>query len=244
MSKFTETIDLLKSASAWDKFSLKRFGVEFDRTQYTPLNMLIRGRSYYDPETATTRDFLKRAPFEALLTVGYNRLTQASEDITEEDLKTLRTDESVEAKHYKNPLASLMLSLVNLLETDSQESQDLAAGKGKRVTTIRTISVSDETIAEPLIQPTTPPQTQPHFPTSFKTPDSKRKISETSFGTRSTESTPNRLVHAEAKVQSLQNTFVQTIIKALWFDKIVIPWAQGRVMFLTYAEFFLITTCS
>ena len=74
MSRFTETIDPLKSASAWDKFSLKRFRVEFDRTQYTPLNMLIRDRSYYDPETATTRDFLKRTSFEALLTVGYNRM--------------------------------------------------------------------------------------------------------------------------------------------------------------------------
>jgi hypothetical protein len=71
MSKYTETIDLLKSASAWDKFSLKRFGVKFDRTQHTPLNALIADRSYYDPETVTTRDFLQRASF---LTVVDNRL--------------------------------------------------------------------------------------------------------------------------------------------------------------------------
>lgn len=177
--------------------------------------MLIRDRSYYDPETATTRDFLKRTSFEALLMAGYNRIIQASEDITEEDLKTLRTDESVEAKHFENPLATLVLSLVNLLETDSQESQDLAAEKGKRIMTIRMIGDSDETIAEPMIRPATPPHTQPRFPTSFKISDNKRKISEASFGTRSTESIPNKLGHAEAKVQSLQNTFVQTIIKAL-----------------------------
>ena len=32
MTKFNETLDLLKSASAWDKFSLVRFGVEFEKT--------------------------------------------------------------------------------------------------------------------------------------------------------------------------------------------------------------------
>ena len=61
MSKFTETIDLLKSASAWDKLSLIRLGVKFDRSQHTPLNALITDRNFYDPETATTKDFLTRA---------------------------------------------------------------------------------------------------------------------------------------------------------------------------------------
>lgn len=150
-----------------------------------------------------------------------------------------RTDESVEAKHYDNPLRNLMLSLVNLLETDSQESQDLKAEKGKRIATIRTINASDELTSDTLGRPITPPYTEPRFPISFETPDNKPKISETSFGTRSTESTPNKLVHAEAKVQSLQNIFVQTIINELWFGKVVIPWAQGRHMFLTYAEFMI-----
>jgi hypothetical protein len=59
MSRFSETLDLLKSASAWDKFSLKRFGVEFERTTYTNLNMLIKDPQWYDPETeSTTEDFV------------------------------------------------------------------------------------------------------------------------------------------------------------------------------------------
>ena len=234
MSKFTETTDLLKSASAWDKFSLVRFGVEFYRTQHSPLHTLITDQRYYDPETATTKDFLKRASSKALLMAGYHRLLQASDDVTEEDLKVFRTDELVEAKHYDNPLRNFMLSLVNLLETDSQEAHELDVEKGKGVVVIRT---SDEQPLEPMTQSTTPPYTHTRFPTSFSTPDAKRKISETSFGTRSTDSTPNKLVQAEAKVQSLQNTFVQTIINELWFGKIVIPWAQGRHMFLTYTEF-------
>lgn len=60
MSKFTETIDLLKSASAWDKFSLNRFGVDFVRTEHTPLTTLITDQRYYDPRTETRRDFVRR----------------------------------------------------------------------------------------------------------------------------------------------------------------------------------------
>jgi hypothetical protein len=59
MSKFTETIDLLKSASAWDKVSLQRFGVVFDSSDYTPLTTLISDPRYYDPDTEAT-DFALR----------------------------------------------------------------------------------------------------------------------------------------------------------------------------------------
>ena len=61
---------------------------------------------------------------KTLLTAGYNRLIHASHDVTEEDLMAFRTDETVEAKHYQNPLRNFMLSLVNLLETDSQEAHE------------------------------------------------------------------------------------------------------------------------
>ena len=61
MSEFTETLDLLKSASAWDKFSLKRFGVKFERTKYTELNTLIEHWKWYDPNTETGfEDFAER----------------------------------------------------------------------------------------------------------------------------------------------------------------------------------------
>ena len=60
MSKFTETIDLLKSASAWDKFSLTRFGVDFKRTEHTALTTLITDQSYYDPRTETRGGFVRR----------------------------------------------------------------------------------------------------------------------------------------------------------------------------------------
>ena len=61
---------------------------------------------------------------------------------------------------------------------------------------------------------------KPRYPTSYNTPSGKRRISETSFGSRSTEATPTKLVHPEAKVQALQDTFVKTIINTLWLGKI------------------------
>ena len=63
MTKFSETLDLLKSASAWDKFSLTRFGVKFERTTYTELKTLITDERWYDPETETAaKRFLYRLP--------------------------------------------------------------------------------------------------------------------------------------------------------------------------------------
>ena len=177
---------------------------------------------------------------KGLLSVGFDRIIKASEEVTEDDLRTARIDEAVQDKLYENPLQDLMLSLVSLLETRSKESQERDTEKEKRSVTTISLSIEQENASSS--RPLTPPYTQPRLPDAFETPANKRKISETSFGTRSTESTPNKLVHAEAKVQSLQSKFVDTIINKLWSGKIDMPWVQGRHMFLAYTEFFLYAT--
>ena len=58
--KYDETLDLLKSASAWDKYSLGRFGVEFHRLGYTPLSVLIKDGEWYDVTTESKPSFAKR----------------------------------------------------------------------------------------------------------------------------------------------------------------------------------------
>lgn len=134
-----------------------------------------------------------------------------------------------------------MLGLVKLLETDSKESQSLEKDKGALTPAVIynpiPAPLPHEQSSEPSRQPYFPLSSQPRFPHSYDTPDSKRKISETSFGTRSTETTPIKLVHPEANVQSLQNKFVDAIIEELWSGGIDVPWVQGRHMFLDYAEF-------
>jgi len=159
--------------------------------------------------------------------------------VSTEELQRARLDKSIKRKLDGNPLQDVMLLLVDFLETDSQESQ--TSEKEKRSTTSRLVynassqSLPDNQTSSSAEPPTSTPYTQPRLLLSYQTPDNKRKISETSFGTCSTETTPNKLMHPEAKVQSLQNKFVDAIINRLWWGQIDIGWAKGRHMFLTYA---------
>ena len=57
--KYKETIDFVGSASAWDKFTLTRFGVDFDPIMETPLTNLIIDQRYYDPADSSPR-FVER----------------------------------------------------------------------------------------------------------------------------------------------------------------------------------------
>ena len=58
--KYKETIDFVNSASAWDKFTLTRFGVDFDTATETPLTELITDPKYYDPKSEPAREFAER----------------------------------------------------------------------------------------------------------------------------------------------------------------------------------------
>ena len=59
MRKYKEEIQLgeLASASSWSKFTLPRFCVDFQRTTFTPLEVLIMDSMWYDPETEISEDF-------------------------------------------------------------------------------------------------------------------------------------------------------------------------------------------
>jgi hypothetical protein len=239
MSQFTETLNL-ESTSSWDKFYLARFGVDFDRDEHTELETIIDPK-WYDPGTEKTKDFAKRIPScIELLMEGYFRIIEASESISEEDLRKARDDETVQEKLDANPLKFMLLKLTDLLETDSGESQERERKKYKKAPTIP----SSETSALPSTSetPSTPQFDQPRLPSSFETPadSNKRKASdpasESSYGKKSTDTTPHKLDHPEAMVQSLQNHFVAAIID-LWWGKVDISWARGRRMFLTYIEY-------
>jgi hypothetical protein len=139
-------------------------------------------------------------------------------------------------KLFDNPLQHVVLGLVDIFETDSKQSQQLEKDKMKQTITVpSTVSALDQQSSTPTVRPSTPDHP---FPTSYETPDHKRKLSETSFGTRSTDSTPTKLDQPEAKVQSLQDKFIAAIVTNVWIGgKIDLSWVQGRHMFLTYAEY-------
>lgn len=154
--------------------------------------------------------------------VGYDALIAASEGISEEDVRAARWNSAVREKLDGNPLEYIIFSLVNLLETDSEESRQREKKKLKYTVSLPNTPESSEhsyAIAE---RPSTPEFGQPRFPSSVSMDlrDTKRKVSDSSFGTKSTENTPTKLVHPEAKVQSLQDIFLSTIIKKLWWGQI------------------------
>ena len=162
-------------------------------------------------------------------------LINASMEVTEEILRSYDTDESIRDRYFLNPIEYLVPSLVNMLATDSKESQALEAKKNKRIPILvhNPLHASTATCG----RPRTPTESLPRFPqSSYQTPVQQRTISGASFGTHSTETTPNKLIHAEAKVQSLQNDFVKCVLSTLWSSRIQLSWVSGRKMYLVYEE--------
>jgi hypothetical protein len=124
------------------------------------------------------------------------------------------------AKLDENPLQYVLLSLVDLLEIDSEESREREKEKVKQIPPALYSLVS---AALPISQgsvlrgpASTPQYAGSQFTSSFQTPDHNRNISDTSFGTRSTDTTLTKLDQPGAKVQSLQKKFVDAIITKLW----------------------------
>lgn len=189
------------------------------------------------------------------------KVVDASNDVSLEELQRFRNDPEVIDKVYDSPLQALFLALVDLMETDSQESMEMMAGlRTKSATTtkpgsheidsspdqigsIAIASYTSQVLAPEIPPPFMQHSDHPRYPTSYVTPTKKRNISETTdstIPTRSTESTPKKMYHPETKVQSLQNKFMETLIQKVWKGTIAVPWVRGRKMFLTYSESSLI----
>jgi len=152
-------------------------------------------------------------------------------------LRRTREDEDVKRKLYKNPLKGFLLRLVSLLTTDSQEylssEKEKGAFSGIVPSSLPSTSTPDLKSSSSIL-----PSTPPYLPAANESGavDHKRKLSQTSIETQSTEMTPAKLVQPEDKVQALQHMFINNIVDHLWLGEVGIPWAKGRRMFLTYTE--------
>jgi hypothetical protein len=163
--------------------------------------------------------------------------------ITEEILREWDSADVMARKLWgKGPLEYLLPTLASLFTTDSQESKALDTIKNKQKpkmvhhpipasTPEQSTSLNDERSCEST-------QPQPRLPqSSYHTPIAQRTTSGSSFGTQSTETTPNKLVHTESKVQTLQNEFVKCILTKIWANEIPLSWVNGRRMSLVYCEY-------
>jgi len=74
----------------------------------------------------------------------------------------------------------------------------------------------------------------PRMPSTVTVTPQKRNISETSFGTASTETTPTKLTKPEQHIQLLQDTLVSDILLHVYRCDVPVPWAEGRELYLSY----------
>ena len=153
-------------------------------------------------------------------------------EVTREVLDTWHTNRNIRKKYLRSPLQDLLVNLASLHETPSQESQDLDKEKGKQTSQV---SYNPST-TEP---PSTP--SQPRYPTSYQTPDNKRKASEASLEHRSVLTTPNKLFQPETKIQALQKDFIEMILNKVHDRHVDVHWTKGRHMHLSYHECVSIT---
>src|SRR5208282_6747737 len=164
-------------------------------------------------------------------------------DITEEILRKWGSADVMTRKLWsKGPLEYLVPTLASLFTIDSQESKALETMKSKQKSKVvplpLPVSIPEWPISSESERPSTHTQTTPRFPqSSYQTPVTQRTTSGSSFGTHSTETTPNKLVHAEPKVQALQNKFVECILNKIWTSEISLSWVKGRRMSLIYNEY-------
>ena len=79
----------------------------------------------------------------------------------------------------------------------------------------------------------------PRQPNTLPSTPQKRNISDTSFGPRSTNTTPTKLIKPESSIQDLQNTLVREVRGAIYHAAVIrMPWPRGRTnMRLVYQPY-------
>ena len=172
------------------------------------------------------------------LIVELEEMLSASSQITEDDLKTLGVGATANKKLVNNPLRATFLALSEILIQRSEEAilreaeRSKEAREGKAARKIQTSTPKNK---DPV-----PIQMQsvagPRAPNTGSSTPQKRNFSDTSFGTRSTETTPTKLVKPEPSIQDLQGVLVRDVLNALYvIPRVPVPWARGRTnMFLSY----------
>ena len=139
-SKYSETM-LVGGPSGWDKFTLKLFSVNFDVNKYTPLKTVIKDEKWWDEFKSDTGEYgakshkyAKRTfPSRSDVDPGLRELIEASNSLSSEEVKTLRDNDELREELDGHILQDIFLHLSKLVITDSQESQNLAAFKRRKL---------------------------------------------------------------------------------------------------------------
>jgi hypothetical protein len=203
--------------------------VLYGRDEYTAL---LKGHDVY--ALGSEPEFDERfLPLVIELILGVSGLLSASLSFTEADLKTYTTKE-LATKLKNNPLKRTFQCLGFILIQQSKEARERESERAKaerEARVARKLATTNST-TQPGIP--SPPIRQP---STFPTTPQKRNISDTSFGARSAETTPTKLVKPEAEIQRLQSTLVDDILEALYDQSFIeVEWAEGRELTIQYTS--------
>src|SRR5215471_14533271 len=173
-----------------------------------------------------------------MLTVEYQALLDASNEISVEDLKNSFSVE-VEEKLRNNPLQRSLQKLGELYIQRSQEEKDRIAftqRSGKLPKPVSQQTAPLDAISIPKQKPKTSSMTE-NIPSSSIIPQ-MRVYSDGSIGSRSTHTTPKKLTKPEATIQNIQNLIVaDCCFKVFGSGRIRVNWPKGRRMYLCYEEY-------
>src|SRR5579859_4329688 len=172
------------------------------------------------------------------LIVELGELLKATNSITE---KTLKNPRRIEAIGATNPLIGTFDELgticvdqrskeeVNRITTNKKVRTAASTAESESAAIASTAAATDEVHHEPVVSTTTGVAWTPEVPVAPQ----KRKVSETSFGSRSTHTTPTKFLAPEPRIQSLQDYFVRELLRSLGDRSIT--WARDRDMLIDYA---------
>lgn len=167
---------------------------------------------------------------EGVLIVGYSALITASNQITHDELLAIRSDE-VEEKLAENPLADTLETLGRILTDRSlvsvaREAVERQKAKDAKKSQISQIPNPSKTIT--VSKPDASDPSSPRQSSTLPSTSQKRNISDTSFGTRSTETTPTKLIKPETDIQHLQDILVANILRVLYGKlHVKVTWPRG-----------------
>ena len=184
----------------------------------------------------------------AILILGLKAMQDAAAQITFVDIYN-RFDDTVRKKIHSNPLKRSFQVLSDILLQDSQESYERESRKAKqdkatkqnKPATAKNLTTAKPSTSQPIPYETQAgisdhrgPSTSPITVTPVK-----RKASESSFGKRSTETTPSKTFSPEANIQILQSQLVYDVLDALYYDTAIpVAWVRNReIMMIKYTSF-------
>jgi hypothetical protein len=176
--------------------------------------------------------------------VVYNRILEASEAARGTEFSVEKED--LVRRFLSNPLLPVFNLFADFFVGASAEALDLSrlkarsqsASPQKKAKVSNSQENADITpLDKDLLPMPTPSEIVLEGSSPSTPPPNKRIFSGESYGQQSTETTPQKMKHAEPLTQALQNTLIGTLLTQVWFGAVKIPWAQNRKMHLDYRPY-------